>query len=500
MKEYLTLHQLRNMSWETIERLQQQRFRATARHLLPHTKAYRELFTEYGIDYHKIERVEDWKKLGLPLLKKAHYKEHPEDFVVKIHPSQAFVAYENFLQEQESAATIAIMIRALTAKKKLEKQVKDFFTPKMPAFSAGTESGKPTPVFITAKQKQTMQKILEITSQLILSNFKPEGTLVGMNLFPYAPHLGWHAVHTALDTATDLNLCTAAGGAIPTERLVEMAETFQANILAGMSSYLRNRWLDVAVQKKTKLPPKALFINGADKMHEGERQKIAETAKKLGIKQAVVLDFFGASEFKEDLMPECSPGTGFHHIAPLSTIIRTVKAEGAEKGGWIEDWDFTPKEQGGYTTIWNIDGAGTLLEGYFIGDTCDTIKTEKCPKCGLKVERILNISRIKDTEAQLKLTGMVEAKVKGARINLIAIRDALLKLPEVTEAQVIARKSQLIIRIAPKKSRKTAEPKVNEAIRKLMLEATPKIEYLPLEKLTIHDGFKFRGILIEQLP
>ncbi len=180
MKEYLTLQQLKTMSWETIEKLRQQRFKATARYLLPHIKAYRELFRQHNIDFHKIEKVEDWKKLGLPLLKKAYYKEHPEDFVLKIHPSQAFTAYENFFQAQESAAAIAIMLRALTARQKLEKQVKDFFTPKMPAFSAGTESGKPTPVFITAKQKQTMAKILEITGELITGNFKPEGMLVGI--------------------------------------------------------------------------------------------------------------------------------------------------------------------------------------------------------------------------------------------------------------------------------------------------------------------------------
>ncbi len=497
MKEYLTLQQLKNISWETIERLQQQRFKATARHLLPHVKAYRDLFKEYDIDHYKLERVEDWKNLGLPLLKKAYYKEHPEDFIVRIHPSQAFHAYENFMHEQESAAVLAMSLKLLTGKKSVEKEIKEFFMPKMPAFSAGTESGKPTPVFITAKQKETMQKILEIASELIINNFKPEEMLVGMNLFPYAPHLGWHAVHTALDIAADLNLCTAAGGAIPTERLVEMAESFKANIFAGMSSYLRNRWLTMAQEKKAKLQPRALFINGADKMHEGERQKIAEMAKKAGIKQAVVLDFFGASEFKEDLMPECSPGTGFHHIAPLSNIIRTVKAEGTEKGGWIHDWNFTPKEQGGYTAVWNIDGAGTLLEGYFVGDTCERITTSKCPKCGLGVERIHDISRIKDTEAQLKLTGMVEAKVKGARINLVAIRDALLKLPEVAETQVIARKAQLIIRIAPKTTRKTAENKTIEAIGKLMLEVTPKIEWTTIEKLTTHDGFKFRGVVIE---
>jgi hypothetical protein len=497
MKEYLTAHQLKTISWETIEKLQQQRFKATVRHILPAVKAYRDLFKEYKVDSYTLEKVEDWKKLGLPLLKKAYYKEHPEDFIAKVHPSQAFTQYENFMHEQESAATIALTIKAITGKTHLEKEIKDFFMPKMPAFSAGTESGRPTPVFITAKQKQTMQSILEIAAELIMSRFKPEGTLVGMNLFPYAPHLGWHAVHMALETAADLNLSTAAGGAISTERLVEMAEVFKANIFAGMSTYLRNRWLDVAIQKKITLPEKVLFINGADKMHEPERNKIAELAKKLGVKQAVVLDFFGASEFKEDIMPECAPGTGFHHIAPLSNIIRTVKADSTAKSGWIEDWDFVHPAEGGYGVIWNTDGAGTLLEGYLVGDVYDHITSVPCKKCGLNVERIFDVSRIKDTEAQLKLTGMVEAKVKGTRINLVAIRDALLKLNEIAEAQVIARKAQLIIRLAPKTSRKSAEPKVEAAIRRLMLEVTPKIEYIALEKLTKENGFKFKGIIIE---
>jgi phenylacetate-coenzyme A ligase PaaK-like adenylate-forming protein len=342
-----------------------------------------------------------------------------------------------------------------------------------------------------------MQDILSIAAEMIMKNFRTGEHLVGMNLFPYAPHLGWHAVHLALEQAADLNLCTAAGGAIPTERLVEMAETFKANIFAGMSTYLRNRWLDVAIQKKIKLTDKALFVNGADKMHEGERQKIIELAKKLGVKNAIVLDFFGASEFKEDLMPECAPGTGFHHIAPLSNIIRTVKADSTAKSGWIEDWNFVHPAEGGYGVIWNTDGAGTLLEGYLVGDVYDHITSVPCKNCGLNVERIFDISRIKDTEAQLKLTGMVEAKVKGTRINLVAIRDALLKINEVAEAQILARKDKLIIRIAPKTSRQRTEKPVETALTRLMLEVTPKIEYVALEKLTLPNGFKFKGIIIE---
>jgi phenylacetate-coenzyme A ligase PaaK-like adenylate-forming protein len=498
MREYLTLHQLKHMRWETIERLQQQRFKAIAHHMLPAVKAYRDLFRAYGIDPLTINRVEDWKKRGLPLLKKAYYKEHPEDFLVRVHPSQAFKHHQAFLQAQESAATAALFLKALTHRKALEKEIKQYYFPKMPAFSGGTESGRPTPVFITARQKDTMAKILEIAVEIIFNQYKPKGDLVGMNLFPYAPHLGWHAVHMALDLAADLNLCTAAGGAIPTEKLVEFAEATHANIYAGMSDYLRNRWLPVAIEKKAKLPEQAMFINGAQKMHEGERQKIAELARKVGVKEAVVLDIFGASELKEDLLPECAPGTGFHHIAPLSNIIRTVRTEGATtKAGWIEEWDFVPAEHQGYGVIWNIDGGGTLLEGYLVGDVYEKITRKPCGRCGLKAERIFNVSRIKETEAQLALTGMVEAKVKGTRINLAAIRGALLKLPEVAEVQVVSRKAQLVLRIAPATSKQRAEPKVRAALQRLALEVTPTLAWTTVEKLTAGDALKFKGIVIE---
>lgn len=495
MKEYLTYNELKHMRWERVERLQQQRFKAIVHHMLPMVKTYRELFKQYNIDPFSITCVDDWRRLGLPLVTKAYYKQRPEDFLVQVHPSQAFTHYDKFLREQESAATIALFLKALTHKKSLAKEIKEYYFPKMPAFSGGTESGRPTPVFITARQKENMAKILEVATELIFKNFSPGQHTVGMNLFPYAPHLGWHAVHLALDIGADLNLSTAAGGAIPTEKLVEMAEAFQANIFAGMSDYLRNRWLPAAIENKAQLPERALFVNGAGKMHEAERARIAELAKKVGVKEAVVLDFFGASEFKEDLLPECSPGTGFHHIAPLSTIIRTIKAEPATKHGWITDWDFTLPEHGGATAVWNIDGAGTLLEGYVMGDTCEKITRHRCVRCGLRVERMFNVNRIKETEAQLALTGMVEAKVKGSRIDLAAIRGALLQLREVDEVQVVARRSQLLLRIAGTKSK--AEHKVAEAVRKLGIEVTPKVEWTTLDKLTKADGFKFKGIIVE---
>lgn len=282
-----------------------------------------------------------------------------------------------------------------------------------------------------------------------------------------------------------------------TEHLVEMADAFQPNIIAGMSDYIRNRWLQIAQEKHITLPERVLFINGAQKMHDGERQKIAEMAKNLGVKESVVLDFFGASELKEDVLPECAPGTGFHHIAPLSTVIRTVRTEGSAKSGWIQDWGFSHPSQGGAVALWNIDGAGTLLEGYVLGDTVERIVQHPCSRCGLRVERLFNVNRIREVEAQLALTGTVEAKVKGSRINLAAIREALLKLPEVAETQIVAHKSALLLRIAPEGARANAAVKVAAVLQRLDLEVTPKIEWTTVDVLMKQDEFKFRGIVIE---
>lgn len=493
MKEHLTYQELKHASPSTIERLQNQRFRTTVQFLLPHVKFYKDLFKEYRIDANNITRVDDWQKLGLPLVQKAYFKRHPKEFIVGVPEQKAFSAYQEIMTALEGLGTVSLWLKALASKKEVEQEIRSYFFPKMPAFSGGTESGTPTPVMITGKQKQTLDKILQILARIITQHADNKKPIIGMNLFPYGPHLGWHAVHMALDRAADLNLCTAAGGAIPTERLVRMAGEFKANVFAGMSNYVRNRFLQEALKQKIRLPEQVLFINGATKMHEAERTKIASAAKKLGAKKVMVLDVFGASEFKEAMLPECAPGTGFHHIAPLSTIVRTVRAEEGKKG-IITEWKFTKPEQGGYGVVWNIDGAGTLLEGYLIGDVYERVTQEPCEQCGLRVKRFFGINRIKNVETRLRLTGEVEEIIKGARIDLAALRNRLLKIPAVQEAQLKATRAQLIIILAG--NRKKAESKVKNVIKDL--EITPLIRWKPLEKLVAEDARKYKPIIIEQ--
>ncbi len=487
MREYLTLKQLRTFTFEKIERLQNIRFKATCRFMLPYVPFYANMFKQYGVDPFSLKKVEDWKTKGLPLIKKATYMKNPKDFVVTPDLKKIFYNHFSYLDNQGEYGSAAHLLLSHHKKEIL----KNYYSPKMLIFSGGTESGNPTPVLLTGAQKfDNLMPILKIIGDIIFEKI-PMDKKTGMNVFPYAPHLGWHAVHHALDINADLNLCTAAGGAIPTERLIALAGKSQPNIICGMSDYLRNRFLPMAIEKKIRLPEQVLFINGAQKMHDAERDKIAELARKVGVIQAIVLDLYGASEFKEALLPECSPKSGYHHVAPLSTIIKTVEVEHATDEV-IDDWNFAPQ---GYAASWNIDGAGTLLNGYFIGDKYDKVTSEKCQHCQLNVTRLYGINRIREVEAQYRLTGVVEEKVKGTRVNLVSIRDTALSLTEVKEAQVYLNRKKAIIELRIITDSFT---KAKQQLTKLFAgeEIRPKIVQSTLQKLQ-GDKIKFEGIKVE---
>jgi phenylacetate-coenzyme A ligase PaaK-like adenylate-forming protein len=499
MKDYLTEQELRRLSFKKIKGLQDRRFQATVRYMLPETKFYNRLFKERKIDPYDLESVHDWQKKGLPLVKKSIFRKRPKDFLVQPRGNKKdiFKKYISFINHQHKRKAAKTAFSALTNRKKLQKEITDFFHPKMPAFSGGSED-VPVPVLITARQKLTnMQEIVKIICSFVLRHVK--GNTVGLNLFPYAPHLGWHTVHMCFDHGTNLNLCTAGGGVLPTSKLVELAGKSNANIIAGMSDYIRNRFLDEAIKKRIRLPETVVFINGAGKILEKERNTIKEKAGKLGVKKATILDVFGASEFKEGLMPECSSYSGFHNIAPLTNIIKTIKMDPEENSkDLVEGWRFTKNK--GYATVWNINGAGTLLEGFLIGDMLEGTVEKRCPSCGLNVQRIKSIDRIRNVEAQLAVMGIAEGKVKGATINLSALRDMIINLNGIDEAQVILKKldegDSLIIRPVFSSKDKRLKDKIKR-LCKDNFEVTPKVEPKSMEDLMSPRQLKFHGILIE---
>jgi phenylacetate-coenzyme A ligase PaaK-like adenylate-forming protein len=483
MKEYLSLDELRKLSWKRIENLQNQRLAAASRHLLPHAAFYREFFEKHKVDPSKITCVEDWKKLGMPLIKKKIYIERPRDFIVrpKGTPEKIFLYYLKYVLSLSKGQALRLLLSGIVSKankawyENLTKEVKSFFRPKMPAFAGGTETGRPVPVLITARQKlQNMINTADISAYLIVTRHfeESEAGITAMNLFPYAPHIAWQVINMAAELRTDLNLCTAAGGFLNTEKLVTIAKSSKPNVYCGMVDYLINIFLPKAKEEGVKLEGNVVFLNGATKMLEVQRRRVKKMLKELGAESVIALDGYGASELKEATLAECEEKSGLHHVSPLSNIIRTVKVGKSDpEGDFIYDWDFTSPEEGGYAAIWNIDGAGTLLHGYLLGDHYKKIKTDRCPHCGLRVMRVYNINRIADLATEMKIMGIYEEKICGAKVNLTALREQLLHVDGLKEVQLVVEhgnpKDELIVRYAPlTEDHQKIEDQIREVFKK----------------------------------
>jgi len=383
----LGVRELRTYSFRKIEKLQQKKFRAFVRHIVPNVPFYHYLFKKMDIKVRKLRRPEDWQKYSIPLVKKEFFRENPKEFIIngpKRKLGNDYLRHVRMFNKWE--------FFKLAWHPDLFGHVKKYYKPTMLIFSGGTR-GNPAPEIVTYQEKfDNLQQSISLIKELIYPHL--DKNRVGMNLFPYAPHLAWHAVHHALD-AVGLNLNTAAGGYMRTQDLVKMAGSFKPNIFSAMNDYFLKKFLKSAIKKKLKLGKKLLYINGSIPMTEETRKKIKQGLRKLGGKTVTALDMYAATEFKTSLFPECEEKSGYHHVTPLFSAIRLIKPI-FEDEHFIYDYEFVQDEsEGGVATLWNLGGAGTVLNGYCLGDYFQKIVSSKCPHCKLNVKRIYGIERLK---------------------------------------------------------------------------------------------------------
>ncbi|MHA2426161.1 MAG: hypothetical protein ACXAEF_15340, partial [Candidatus Thorarchaeota archaeon] len=296
-----------------------------------------------------------------------------------------------------------------------------------------------SPVFLTRYDNDLLYKNCVKVGQMAIDPFVESGwESSSMNLFPYAPHLGWHAVNLGLKQLSKFYVATSAGGAIPSERLVELAGLFKVNSFAGMPSYLRNRFFRTMKDAKDyEAPEKNVLLLAGEKIYEPAVDDMVATLTEKGAKEVRVVGGYASSESKISFAVQCDRHGPYHNVSPLMLAFELIKFN--EDG----TYDFVGDDESGHMCLFHLDGTGTVFEGFLLGDVASHQERGKCPHCEFDGPFFWDIGRTNDAQAQLDIMGMSEKKIKGATVNLTALREMLLSISQIEEIQVEVAKEDM---------------------------------------------------------
>lgn len=521
MKRFLTFDDLKSMKYDEIESLQNRKFRAFIRYqVYPNHPFYRRLFKKHNVDPFDLQTPTDWAKYGLPLVKKSGYKENLREFV--LNPQQVegkdrepaevirnlldYYKEAGYKQERSYVFNRGLKVKLRIGKTKatqeLLEHIKHQYSPRFFWFSSGRASGLPSPVFLTHYDNELMLNNMAKSGKMAIDPFVKEGfELRAMNLFPSAPHLGFFGVDGGLLQMADFIVRSTAGGAISTDKLIQLAELFKVTGFAAMPGYLRNIFCREMLVQKPKLEKRGIILLAGERIYDVVVDDIKDYFAEAGMTETRVIGGWAASETKIGVACQCQEKGGYHNLSPLAFAIRFVKF--TDDAG---NYEFTSPEEGGYITIFHVDGRSSMFEGYLMGDHVDKVITGKCPHCGLEMPCFFNISRESEIDAQMQVMGIAEEKIKGATVNLTALRESLLAMKETDEVQIVVSKAKpddpysmdvLSLNVVLKAgSDKTKTQRVIQKLTKTETEITPVIHFMDLESLLEQaGGLKFQEIV-----
>jgi phenylacetate-coenzyme A ligase PaaK-like adenylate-forming protein len=227
-----------------------------------------------------------------------------------------------------------------------------------------------------------------------------------LNLFPYAPHLGfWQAYHGG-EAFGVFMLGTGGGKVMGTEGNLRLLGKIQPDVVIGMPTFLYHV-LHQAAEEGLRLPRLRKLVLGGEKVAPGARTKLRELAAELGAAGIEVLVTYGFTEARMAFM-ECPapPGeaSAGYHLWPDMGIIEIIDPPSGEPVGEGEPGEivFTP-----------LQARGTVVLRYRTGDLISGgIVHDRCPHCGRVGPRLVGrISRSAERR-EMRLD-----KIKGTLVD-----------------------------------------------------------------------------------
>ena len=520
-KTTFTFNELKHTNHREIRDMQERKFRAFIRYQIwPNHPYYRRLFKENNIDPFNITKIEDWAKYNIPLVRKIDYKEHITEFVLNPQqvdgaerpPAEIIGNMMNYAKSsgnseqykflRNNGARVKLKIGAKAAMDRLKERLTYNYAPLQYWLSSGRASGLPSPVFLTRYDNVLLERNSVKCGQLAIDPFVGDDwTCSSMNLFPYAPHLGWHAVNVGLKQLSSFYNATSAGGAIPSDKLIELAKTFKSNSFAGMPSYLRNRFFRAMKEADYEAPEKVVVLLAGEKIYPRVADDIREVLHEKGTKEVQLVGGYASSESKVSFAVQCCYEGPYHNLSPLMMSWEFVKLH--DDG----TYEFCDPDEEGHVTLFHLDSTGTVFEGFLLGDVASRHEHGKCPHCGMDGLFFWDIGRTNDAQAQIEIMGLAEKKIKGATVNLSALRTDLLAINTIEEVQIEVAKEDmsdpysmdvLNLYVAPKDTitgNNESLIKEIQRITKKTTEVTPGVFIIGFEELLEKaGGMKFMEV------
>ncbi len=409
------------LDWQTVSHLtraqqqdlQNKKVRWFFQHKLPYSPYYRGLFEKLKLSWSDFQTTDDLQKL--PLLSKADIAPTEDD---RARPRQFILQPDEHLlkkhaTKQELLSLVGMKIRKQDPKPTLEREYK----PAHIHFTTG-RTALPTPFTYSRYDlellKETGRRLFEV------GGFA--STNVGLNAFPYSPHLGFWLAYYAMVESGMTSLATGGGKVMGTQKIMDSMERLKVTLAAFIPGYFYHL-LREAVKQKRDFSHLKYVVFGAERVSPAFRVKVKAMLAAVKVQEVNILATYALTEAKTAWL-QCNESTGYH-LYPDLEFIELVDEDGRR----------VREGEPGEIVYTALDWRGTVVVRYRTGDLAKGVDYSPCPNCGKTVPRILPDIQRKSEIKEFHLT-----KIKGELVNLNNVFPIMSAIPGLDEWQLEIRK------------------------------------------------------------
>lgn len=432
---------------ERVTSLQVQRLRTTMARCYAFHPHYRELMRRAGLTPDDVSDLDGLERL--PVTTKADFVADPEKFRLRLESGP--------LEDRVIAKVM---------------------------YTTGSTTGVPAAIYATASDH--FDYMLRSRRRRDFIDLR-QGDLVA-SLFPLTPFpMGAYA-----RASDEVSACGGAvlftdpghatGEVSPHRRLDEVVElvlVHQPTVLWGIASFAL-RFLRRVADGGGRLGRLRMLMMTGERSSPQLVSDLAAAMASVGAAGRTIVNRYGSTE-QGSSMVECTPGSGFHDLAPDSVYMEVVDAQSGRR---------LPDGEEGSLAFTHLNRTGTVLLRYAVGDLA-ALSHEPCPHCGRTASARLVSGPVRSGDV---------VKVKGMLVNLSAVGDRLAEVPGLRDYQVVLGRVQdrdvMTVRVV---ARDVPSGPLGDDVKALVQSVahiTPEVEFVTDEELVRGvDGGKLARIV-----